>query len=479
MGLLDVFRGPSRSSLQATISQQQAAIATLVRAKYDAAQTTPLNQRHWSMADSLSADAALRPDVRQRLRTRARYEIANNSYAAGIASTWANDLIGTGPRLQLDLGPDVSQEAVRAVENSVYDWSVAVDLAKKLRIAKIAKISDGEVFGLKTSNKKLRGVQLDLKLVEADQVMSPMGVMLTDDVEGFRFDDDGNVTQYWISHDHPGATLRSLQPHGSWVDADYVLHWYHATRPGQHRGVPEVAPALELFALLRRYTLAVVTAAETAASFAFILKTTTTPEAGAAVLEPMETMPIARGLGIAAPDGWEPVQMRAEHPTSTHDQFVRRVLSEICCSLGIPYIVGAMDSSAANYSSMRGDYLVYRKRIAVERNDLERIYLDPLLWSWLDEAVTAGLIPRGLPPFDQWNWSWTWDGFEHVDPAKESSADAELVSNNMSSLARVCAKRGEDWRVVLRQRAAEKALERELGIEPPAPAVRQPQQEPV
>jgi lambda family phage portal protein len=469
MGLFDRFRGSSQKSLQATIATQQAAIATLVRAKYDSAQTTDLNRKHWANADHLSADAGLLPAVRQTMRNRARYELRNNSYAAGIASTWANDLVGTGPRLQLDLGPDVNPAAVRAVETAVYDWSVAIDLARKLRIAKTAKISDGEVFGLKTNNRRLDGVQLDLKLVEADQVISPLGIMLAGDVDGFKFDDDGNVTQYWVAKYHPGSMAMGLSTEGQWVDADYVMHWFHATRPGQHRGVPEINPALELFALLRRYTLAVVTAAETAASFAVILKTNMPPEAAAAALDPLETMPIVRGMGISAPEGWDPVQMRAEHPTSTHDQFVRRLLSEICCALGIPYIVGAMDSSAANYSSMRGDYLVYRKRIAVERNDLERIFLDPLLYAWFDEAVDAGIIPRGLPPFSAWNWTWTWDGFEHVDPLKEADADAAMVASNMSSLAEVCAKRGRDWRVVLRQRAAERALERELGVEPQQP----------
>jgi capsid protein len=45
----------------------------------------------------------------------------------------------------------------------------------------------------------------------------------------------------------------------------------------------------------------------------------------------------------------------------------------------------------------------------------------------------------------------------------------------MASLSEVCSKRGRDWRVVLRQRAAEKAMEREMGVEPQQPAARQPQ----
>lgn len=72
-----------------------------LRARYDAAVTTHENRRHWASADGLSADAANSPEVRRTLRNRARYEVANNSYARGIVLTLANDLIGTGPRLQM------------------------------------------------------------------------------------------------------------------------------------------------------------------------------------------------------------------------------------------------------------------------------------------------------------------------------------------------------------------------------------------
>ena len=70
----------------------------LRRARYDAAVTTEDNRRHWANADGLSANAANSPEVRTALRNRARYEVANNSYARGIVLTLANDVIGTGPR---------------------------------------------------------------------------------------------------------------------------------------------------------------------------------------------------------------------------------------------------------------------------------------------------------------------------------------------------------------------------------------------
>jgi capsid protein len=69
----------------------------VVRGKYDAAQTTHENRRHWANADHLSANAAVGADVRRILRSRARYEVANNSYAKGIVLTLANYVVGTGP----------------------------------------------------------------------------------------------------------------------------------------------------------------------------------------------------------------------------------------------------------------------------------------------------------------------------------------------------------------------------------------------
>ncbi len=54
----------------------------VIRARYDAAQITDENRRHWAMADSLSAKQANSVGVREVLRRNSRYECANNSYAA-------------------------------------------------------------------------------------------------------------------------------------------------------------------------------------------------------------------------------------------------------------------------------------------------------------------------------------------------------------------------------------------------------------
>jgi lambda family phage portal protein len=487
MGVLGNLFGQSRAAMASTIADQRAALTKAVRARFDAAETTNLNKNHWAQADALSADAALSPWKRRQLRNRARYESANNGYLAGMVATLATDAIGTGPTLLLDCGPDADQQAVARIEENVYEWHQQIDLARKLRIMRQAKAIDGEVFGIEVNNRKLRNVQLDLRLVEAEMIADPASRWdLAGSVDGVRFDDDGNVTQYYLLRHHPGSMHFGVTLDGQWVASNRVHHYFHATRPGQHRGMGEVVPALELFAMLRRYQYAVVTAAETAADLAVILKTTMPADGGAVGLPAWETMPLARGMAMAGPEGWEPYQLKAEQPTSTFDAFERRILMQISRSLNMPYIVAVMDATGANYSTMRGDYLVYRKHMGADRAEVERVVLDPLLERWIEEATFVdGMIPDGLPPRDRWTWRWRWDGHEHIDPLKEADAETVGLTNKTVSRAEACARRGKDWRQVLRQIAAEEAYAGELGIDlspadrAPAPApADQPEEQP-
>ncbi|MCL4194963.1 MAG: phage portal protein, partial [Thermoguttaceae bacterium] len=111
-----------------------------LRARYDAAVVNDDNRRHWANADGLSARAANSAEVRRILRNRSRYEVANNSYARGIVLTLANDVIGTGPRLQM-LTDD--GEANRRIEREFTAWAKAIHLAERLRTMRMARAQDG------------------------------------------------------------------------------------------------------------------------------------------------------------------------------------------------------------------------------------------------------------------------------------------------------------------------------------------------
>ena len=96
---------------------------------------------------------------------------------------------------------------------------------------------------------------------------------------------------------------------------------------------------------------------------------------------------------------------------------------------------------------------------------MECVILDRILAAWLDEAaLIPGFLPGNLGPFVDWSHQWFWDGHEHVDPAKEASAQATRLANHTTSLAHEYARQGRDWEEALRQRAKEVALMQELGL---------------
>ena len=230
--------------------------AQILRARYDAAVTNDDNRRHWANADGLSANAANNAEVRRILRNRARYEVANNSYARGIVLTLANDVVGTGPRLQLLTD---NADANRRIEREFADWSKAVNLAEKLRTMRMARAQDGESFVVLTSNPALpTAIQLDLRLIEADQVCTPdLNLLVTGGVDGIVFDEAGNPVEYHVLKSHPGDAALSAPDYDRLLAAS-VIHLFRCDRAGQARGIPDIMPALPLFAQLRRFTLAVL-----------------------------------------------------------------------------------------------------------------------------------------------------------------------------------------------------------------------------
>lgn len=436
-----------------------------VRAQFDAAESTD-DHRHWANADYLSMDGALTPMKRARMRNRARYERLNNSYLAGIAETLAVDLVGTGPRLQLNTG---NPDADRDVEKRFFDDMWRIDLPGKLRTMRQAKLIDGESFAQLFTNPALDGVQLDIRLIEAEMVATPMNMIedVTPEgsaVDGLEFDQFGNVVAYRVLRYHPGSNWYTTATDYTRVPARNVIHWFTRIRPQQNRGVSEIAPSLRLFANLRRYTEATIAAAETAADLAAFIHSNS-PAAEVDEVTPFESMDIEKRSLVTLPEGWSVSQLKAEQPTNTYSAFKREIVGEIGRSVSLPFNMAALDSSSYNYASGRMDATIHIANTRVMRDELERICLDRVLFAWLDEAaLIPGVIPTGLPQISEWQWSWVWDGREHVDPAKEASACEIRLRTNTTTLAAEYAKAGKNWEAELRQRAAEIALQRELGL---------------
>jgi len=430
-----------------------------IRGSYDAAQSGPLNRNHWANTDNLSADAANSLSVRKTLRERARYEVANNSYARGILDTLANSIIGTGPRLQFR---SENKDLNRLVVEEFFEWSDRIRLGEKLRAMVVAKVTDGEAFGHMFTNPMLPRAQLDFELVETDRVASDSMTPDAKDIDGVHLDDYGNVVDYSVLKSHPGGRTGAANKSEK-VPAELFLHWFRMDRPGQHRGVSEITSALPLFAQLRRFTLAVITAAEVAADFAAVLWTDSPANEDYQPVDPLEEFDLGRGVVTSLPDGWKLGQVETKQPATTYSEFKREVLNEIARCLSMPYNIAACDSSKYNYASGRLDHQIYHRMVKVVQGHLLSRIVNPLFNNWLFEVMR---LPEfsALRAMEKFPRNWFFDGWEHVDPYKEAVAQASRLENGTTTLAIEYVRQGLDWEEALEQRGREIERMRELGI---------------
>lgn len=465
-------------------------------ASFNAASLSGDMVKAFAGSDQLSADAAMRRSVRLLIASRARNEFANNSFAYGIVTTLANDTVGRGPRLQL-LNPDDDsaysprqEEKLQRRERRFRLWCRQVGFNAVLRCARIAKALDGETFILMAENPAAaREVHLQPQIYETEMVRSATWKDQPDEfhkggepyeVDGITYDRYGNPVSYRFLDAHPGSAGAFLDT-GREVPAASVIHYANRFRAGQHRGISEMLAALNIFNDLRRYSTAVVMAAEVAARISFIISNDLPAEAYEDSIIRGENGEVTTALDIQGgpasfqdgqfnslvlPAGYHASQMQPQQPTNNYVAFRDAKISEAARVFSMPYNVAAGNSSGYNYASGRLDHQVYRKAISIERGILEDTVILPVYQAWeqrdrllhlVDYKGTDDAIPQLM-----------WDGFEHVDPIKEANAAAIRLASGTTTLSDECAKEGRDYANIIRQRRREADAFRANGLPLPS-----------
>lgn len=421
------FRRPEPAELVDYKAQVQwlRAYNRRIKARYDAAGTNPELERYWAQADLRSPRAANDRTIRERLRSRSRYECQeSNSFARGMLLTKQNDVIGVGPMLQVTTPDERLNEAIEARWAA---WCRATHVVRTLRTHHGAKIGDGEGFIQRSFNARSTDEnKLALLATEADLWTDPWTPIDANEVDGIRFDDSGNPISYKRMRQHPGDDVQYTAAYDlDEFQAEDVIHWFRADRPDQRRGIPEFTAALPLFAELRRYRLAVLAAAETAADFTAVLYSDAPAfgEAPDESSEPFSTIDLERRALMTLPAGWKMSQLKAEQPTTEFARFSEAILCEIGRTAQMPLNIVAGSSREYNFASGRLDYLLYWSHCDVERYDYGCAVMDRIFSWWLDEAL---LIPGYLPSFGQVRQvphEWIWPPRRPIDEVAAAQAD--------------------------------------------------------
>lgn len=444
---------------------------------YDNATTTVENKRHWQNAKDNPPIVNNDPATRAKLRARARYEVANNCYAAGLCSTLATDTIGYVAPVPLVSTGDNKLNTFLEGEWKTWSEAPVVNLPEKLFTLDFSRRTDGESFQLSITDtdetENQTGYALNLVIIPqarvTDNTFFTRGEVETRTVErnGYQtqvslLNDDGVVVntltgfphEFWVSNVVDESRLIRSNP--IQISGRYMKQWFRPTYPGQYRGVCEIGAALGLFAQLRRFGLATLSAAEIAAMLTAILKTTLPMDGndGPAPLAPFSTREFERNMITAMPDGWDLYQMKAEHPISNYEMFVNMVLREIGRLLDVPFGIVAGDHSKYNYSSARLDVTGYDERKKYDRSQLAIRNLNPLHREWILE------VAKRRPDVEQaikngYGLSWKYTNRPSIDPLKDAQVEDMRLRNGTTTYSEIYAFRGMDYREQFKQRQKE------------------------
>ena len=429
-----------------------------IRAKFDVAQTTSDNRKHWTGADGLAARAAMSHAVRRVVRIRSRYEAENNSWYAGILRTAVNHIVGgAGPRLQM-LSADPAANS--RIEIAFQKWATTVDFADVIRMAVEAYWRDGEVFLMRADSPVKYPISLNIRLLEADQVSAPFVNQSFNDPfqdDGIRFNRDTDEIEIYVYDHHPGTNAPVSSLCGQWYRAKAeVTHLFRAERPGQIRGIPRVTPALQTLPIMRRQELATLYSAETAANFAMYMKTTGPAINPAESPTDFAEIELTRNMLTTLPEGWDIGQVDPKQPGPSYEMFQRQALMSFCRCTNMPYTLAAGTGKDANFSSFKGDMKnVWEPEVQVERNRIEYAILEPVLQWFMESAVFAPGLLDGIPPIDQVGHRWHWAPLPELDAIESANASLLRMSIGQSSPAEESARRGIEWESAAARAAAD------------------------
>jgi len=340
---------------------------------------------------------------------------------------------------------------------------------------------------------------LTLKVVESDYVSNPNMSMDNNSIAGgIKVDKNGAPEIYYFRKSLTPFILPGPSPSDKWTPVDVfgrrtgrrnVLHLYHKLRPGQRRGMPELAPVVELLKQMSRLTEAELMASVIASFFTVFIKTNPLTGGLAEGFTPAEKVTdedvnaadenvYEMGSGSIielGEDGQDISIADPKRPNDSFEPFFLAMVKQLGAALGVPYeelILHFSSSYSASRAALQEAWKFYRER----RVWLARSFCIPVYQEWLSEAVSIGRI--SAPGFyddpsiaKAWGGSaWEGPGQGQIDPLKETKAADMRIQRLLSTHQdEYTAIHGGDWESSLNRSARERNKIKEKDLVYPVP----------
>ena len=415
--------------------------------------------------------AAAGPDM----NARARWLVRNNGYAANAIESWAGNAVGNGIKPVLKLDDSDTKERLHALWLAWTDEADAegiTDFYGLQRRAAREVFMCGEVFIRLRPRRAEDGLRVPLQLQMLPAEMLPMNATQIAQNgnrirQGIEFDLVGRRVAYHFYRRHPGdVTEQDFTGETTRVPASEVLHIIDPVEAGQLRGISKFAPAIVKLFLLDQYDDAELDRKKVAAMFAMFV-TSPAPESPLAAAE--EDIELSPGLVTRLDPGEDVTVGQPADSGGTYEPFQYRTLLQVSAALGIPYPYLTNDMVKGNFSNSRLALIEFRRRVSAWQHGVMVFQMcRPIFTRWLDVASFSGAI--ALPRYEQerakyQRADWLPTKWDWVDPLKDANAELAQIEGGLKSRTQAIAERGYDAEAVDREIAAERARERELGLD--------------
>ena len=307
---------------------------------------------------------------------------------------------------------------------------------------------------------------LKVQVIEADCCSDPDAVERieherqgNDIYGGVEISKWGNVVGYWFYTGHPLAKRRPhtyryndinyprwifIPAYGAETGLPNVLHLMESERPGQRRGIPIIAPVVELALTLDRYIKAEAIAAQIQALFTLVI-TSENPAVAAGEMENLggdegkqitddDDSLIALGPGIVqyARPNEKATPVDPSRPTTSFEPFVKACIQMIGPSVGVPYEL-LVQLYQASFSASEAANNVARSNFKIKRSGLVNDFCQPIYAAFMDECVIRGWI-EAPGYFDNeitrrayTRAKWNGPGMLHIDVGKSADNYEKLT----------------------------------------------------
>jgi lambda family phage portal protein len=484
-----------RNRLQARL--QMAMVGGYTGARRDRKQT-----QNWATTQT-DADSVIIPDL-PTLRDRARDLERNAPLACGAIATKTTCVVGTGlkPRAAIDrdvlTGLDDEQAdaweraAMREFQLATADdnWDVENHhnfLASQDLVFRSVLSSGDILVNLPRIKRPGNPYSLRANFIEADRVCNEnFAGDSASLVAGVEKDANGAPLAYHVARFHPGNRLASKREWSKLKAFDsqgrpLCLHIYRKRRPGQTRGVPDLAPVVEMLKSFADYTDSELHAAVVSSLFTVFVKSRN-PE-DIFVDQATKDQRIDTGdmkLGSGSVIGLYPDEditlANPNRPNTGAGVFLEAMAEQIGVALELPKEL-LVKHFTASYSAAQAALLEAWRFFLTARAWLAQKYCQPIWDAVITDAIAMGRLPA--PGFFSdpiirrayLGCEWAGDAKGHIKETEAVTAASARVEGGFSTLAEETTKlTGGDWERNHRQQVKEKKARDRDGLTPVAPA---------